>query len=318
MNDKLLILTDTDNDGKADEVKVFADKLHNPTGFEFWNGGVIVGQVPDVLFLKDTDGDDVADVRIRLLHGIDSADTHHSINSFVLGPGGGMYFQEGTFHHTQIERAGEPPLRVVNAGAYRFDPRTFDLDAYISYGFANPHGHVFDDWGQDFITDGTGNVNYYAAPFSGHIEYPQKHSRYFPFFQQWVRPAGGTEILSSEHFPEQFQNNYLIVNVIGFQGILHYEIRDDGSGFSGHEVKPILTARDPNFRPVDIEVGPDGAIYFVDWQNPIIGHMQHNLRDPNRDKVHGRVYRVTWKDRPLLEVTDLTTLAIPRLLDELN
>ncbi len=317
MNDKLLIFSDTDGDGAADEMKVFADKLHNPTGFEFWNGGVLVAQVPDLWFLKDTDGDDVADVRLRVLHGIDSADTHHSANSFVMGPGGALYFQEGTFHHTQMESPWRDPVRVVNGGVYRFDPRTFKLDAYVSYGFANPHGHVFDDWGQDFVTDGTGNVNYYAAPFSGRIEYPQKHSGYFPFFQQWVRPAGGTEILSSAQFPAEMQGNYLIVNVIGFQGVLNYEVREDGSGFSGHEVKPILTSTDPNFRPVDIEVGPDGGIYILDWQNPIIGHMQHNLRDPNRDKVHGRVYRVTCQHTPGFQPRDLKRMTIPELLQEL-
>jgi len=318
MNDKLLILSDTDGDGAADDMKVFADKLHNPTGFEFWGGGVLVAQVPDLLFLKDTDGDDVADVRIRLLHGIDSADTHHSANSFVIGPGGALYFQEGTFHHTQMETPWRKAVRVVNGGVYRFDPRTFKLDAYTSYGFANPHGHVFDDWGQDFVTDGTGNVNYYATPFTGQIEHPKKHRRYFPFFQQWVRPAGGTEILSSSHFPDELQGNYMIVNVIGFQGILNYTFQDDGSGFLGVEAPHILTSEDPNFRPVDIEMGPDGAIYILDWQNPIIGHMQHNLRDPNRDKVHGRVYRVSHKDRPLATPKNLTKLAIPELLDELK
>lgn len=318
MNDKLLIFSDTDGDGKADDMKVFADKLHNPTGFEFWNGGVIVAQVPDLWFLKDTDGDDVADVRMRILHGIDSADTHHSANSFVIGPGGALYFQEGTFHHTQMETPWRDPIRVVNGGVYRFEPRTFKLDSYVSYGFANPHGHVFDDWGQDFVTDGTGNVNYYVAPFSGNIDYPQKHGSYFPFFQQWVRPAGATEILSSNHFPKELQGNYLIVNVIGFQGVLQYEVKDDGSGFLGEEVKPILTSSDPNFRPVDIEVGPDGAIYILDWQNPIIGHMQHNLRDPNRDKVHGRIYRVTHKDRPLSKPQDLSQLSTLKLLDQLK
>ena len=88
MADKLLILEDTNADGKADKVTVFADKLHNPTGFEFWGGGVIVAQVPDIIFFKDTNGDDKADVRDRIVHGMDSADTHHSANSFVLDPGG--------------------------------------------------------------------------------------------------------------------------------------------------------------------------------------------------------------------------------------
>ncbi|MFQ5504962.1 MAG: PVC-type heme-binding CxxCH protein, partial [Planctomycetota bacterium] len=102
-NDKLLILEDQDADGRADACKVFAGDLQNPTGFEFWTGGVLVASAPDLLFLKDSDGDDVADTRERLLHGLSSADTHHSANSFVLGPGGALYFQEGTFHRSQIE-----------------------------------------------------------------------------------------------------------------------------------------------------------------------------------------------------------------------
>ncbi len=318
MNDKLLIFTDTDQDGVADEMTVFADRLHNPTGFEFWNGGVVVAQAPDLWFLKDTDGDDVADLRMRILHGIDSADTHHTSNSFTYGPDGALYFQEGTFHHSQIESPWGPPLRMVNAGVFRYEPRTQKIDSYVTYGFANPHGHVFDYWGQDFVTDGTGNVNYYVAPFSGHLEYPRKHSSYFPFFEQWVRPAGATEILSSGQFPEEFQGNYLIANVIGFQGLLQYEVHEDGSGFSATEVKPIVSSTDPNFRPVDIEMGPDGAIYFVDWQNPIIGHMQHNLRDPNRDKIHGRVYRVTWNERPLDPPGDLARMTVPQLLEQLK
>jgi putative heme-binding domain-containing protein len=318
MNDKLLIFSDTDGDGRADEMKVFADGLHNPTGFEFWNGGVLLAQAPDIWFLKDTDGDDIADIRQRVLHGIDSADTHHTANSFVYGPDGAMYFQEGTFHHSQIESPWEKPLRQVNAGVFRFDPRIQTIESYISYGFANPHGHVFDEWGQDFVTDGTGNVNYYAAPFSGHLEYPAKHSGYFPFFQQWVRPSGATELVSGGHFPESMQGNYLIANVIGFQGLLNYRVEEAGSGFSATEAEPILSSTDPNFRPVDIEIGPDGAIYFLDWQNPIIGHMQHNLRDPNRDKVHGRVYRVTCDGRPLDPVTDLHRMAIPDLLKQLE
>src|SRR5207237_4455180 len=162
MNDKILIFEDTNGDGKADKMTVFADKLHVPTGLEFWNGGVFVGQQPDLMFLKDTKGTGKADYRERVLHGMDSADTHHAMNSFVLDPGGALYFQEGTFHHTQVETPYGPPVRNANAGAYRYDPRTQKFDAYVSYPFANPHGHVFDYWGLDIVTDGTSNVIYYA------------------------------------------------------------------------------------------------------------------------------------------------------------
>ena len=103
MNDKILIFEDTKGTGKADKVTVFADHLNCPTGFEFYNGGVLVAQAPDLIFLKDTKGTGKADLRVRVLSGLDSADSHHTSNSFALDPGGALYFQEGTFHHTQVE-----------------------------------------------------------------------------------------------------------------------------------------------------------------------------------------------------------------------
>ena len=291
MNDKLLILEDTDSDGRADKRTVFAGDLHNPTGFEFWDGGVYVAQAPDLVVLADTDGDDVADERRRVLHGLSSADTHHTANSFVFGPDGALYFQEGVFHRTSIETV-RGPLRNKDAAVWRFEPRTWRVERFMPYGFANPHGHVVDDWGRHFVTDGTSNTNYYALPATGHVEQPGRQPGFFPFFKQRSRPAAATEILSSTAFPPEFRGDYLIANVIGFQGIHRYEITGDGSGFTATEKQPLVTSTDPRFRPVDIEVGPDGAVYFLDWHNPLIGHMQHHLRDPNRDGSHGRVYRI--------------------------
>lgn len=299
MNDSLLILEDTNGDGRADKCTPFVKDLQNPTGFEFWNGGVLVAMAPDILFLKDTDGDDQADVRVSLLHGLDTADTHHTANSFVLDPGGALYFQEGTFHHTQVETPWGPPRRVANGAVFRYEPRAQKFDVYVSHGFANPHGHVFDRWGEDVVIDGTGAVPYHGALFSGHVNYPQKHSTPPQVYQQRTRPCSGLEILSSGHFPEDFRGNLLVPNVIGFQGILRYKIDDTQSSLTATELEPIVFSSDPNFRPTDVEVGPDGAIYFTDWQNPIIGHLQHNLRDPSRDRIHGRVYRVTHQGREL-------------------
>src|SRR5262249_35711511 len=106
--------------------------------------------------------------------------------------------------------------------------------------------------------------------------------------------------------------------VIGFQGILQYKLEDKDSSFTGTEVKPIVYSSDPNFRPSDVKMGPDGAIYFIDWQNPIIGHMQHNLRDPSRDRTHGRIYRVTYEGRPLLKPVEIAGASIDQLLDLLK
>jgi putative heme-binding domain-containing protein len=318
MNDKLLILEDSNGDGKADKMTVFADNLHCPTGFEFYNGGVLVAQAPDLLFLKDIDGDDKADIRERVLHGLDSADTHHTANSFVYDPGGALYFQEGTFLHTQVETPYGPPVRVANGAVFRYEPRTQKFNVYVTYGFANPHGHVFDRWGQDIVIDGTGAQPYHAPLFSGYLPFPQKHGRTPQVYQQRTRPSGGMEILSSQHFPPEFEGNLIVTNCIGFQGLLRYKISDQGASFSGQELEPILFSSDPNFRPVDCKTGPDGALYFLDWHNPIIGHMQHNLRDPSRDRSHGRIYRVTYQGRPLSTPPKIAGEPIERLLDLLK
>ncbi|MEQ1828831.1 MAG: PVC-type heme-binding CxxCH protein, partial [Pirellula sp.] len=318
MADKLLILEDTNGDGKADTCKTFAGDIHNPTGFEFWNGGVLVAQGPDLLFLKDNNGDDKYDVKERLIHGLDTADTHHTSNSFALDGGGAVYFQEGTFHHTQVETPWGAPRRVANGAVFRYEPRTQKFDVYVSFGFANPHGHAFERWGQDFVYDGTGAQPYHALLFSGDLDYPQKHGRPPQVYKERTRPCAGVEVLSSSHFPEELRGNLLVLNVIGFQGILQYKLEQKGSSFTATEVEPIVFSSDPNFRPSDIEVAPDGSIYFTDWHNPIIGHMQHNLRDPSRDKDHGRVYRVRHESRDLVLPAKIAGQSIDALLGQLK
>ncbi|HEX5103621.1 MAG TPA: PVC-type heme-binding CxxCH protein, partial [Pirellulaceae bacterium] len=313
INDKILILEDSDGDGKADKQTVFADKLYLPAGMEFWNGGVIVAQQPNVLFLKDTDGDDKADIRETILHGFDSADSHHAISAFTFDQGGALYFQEGTFHHSQIETPFGP-RRCVNAGVFRFEPRTDKLDVFISYSFANPWGHIFDPWGQDFVADASPGFNYFAAAFSGDVDYPDKHGSLKQILVKQWRPTCGCELVSSRNFPDEAQGNYLLNNCIGFQGTLQYKLKDDGAGFAADPVDPLLQSSDPSFRPVDIEFAPDGSLFICDWFNPLIGHMQHSIRDPNRDHSHGRIWRIQYTKKPLVRPVKIDGEPIPALL----
>ena len=319
MDDKLLILEDTNGDGRADKRTVFAGDLENPTGFEFWNGGVIVASQPNVIFLKDTNGDDRYDTREILLHGFDSADSHHAINSFVFDPGGALYMQEGIFHRTQIETPWATVLRQADGGVYRFEPRTWKVDTYVPMNFPNPHGHVFDGWGRDIIFDGTGGQPYWGPSFSTKKYYPAMETTKAPRpGPVRTRPVGAAELITSSHFPESMRGNMVVLNVIGFRGLLNYRMTEEGAGMKSEEVEPILESADENFRPVDAEIGPDGALYFVDWHNPVIGHMQHNLRDTSRDRNHGRVFRVTAVGRPLLTPTRIAGEPIPVLLDLLK
>jgi glucose/arabinose dehydrogenase/azurin len=315
--DKIVILEDTDNDGRADKSTIFADGLYQPMGFELGDGGVYVSQQPNLAFLRDINGDDKADEHRVILHGFGTEDSHHSIHAFQWGPGGDLYFQEGTFHHSQVETP-HGPVRVNYAAVFRYVPKTEKLEVFVSYPFANPWGHVVDSWGQHFISDASGGANYYGTPFSGHVDYPRKQRPMKEWTLTKVRPTGNIEFVRSRHFPDEAQGNFLITNVIGFHGIKQYRAVEDGSGFTGIEVEPLLQSTDPNFRPVAMQMGPDGALYFGDWFNPLIGHMQYSLRDPRRDTAHGRIWRVTAKGRPLVARPKIHGEPIPALLENLK
>jgi glucose/arabinose dehydrogenase/azurin len=314
--DKLIVLEDTDGDGAADRYTVFADSLYLALGFELGDGGVYVSQQPNLVFLRDTDGDGVADERKVILHGFGTEDSHHAISAFTWGPDGALYFQEGTFLHTQVETP-HGPVRVENCAVFRYEPRTARLGVFTSYPFANPWGHVFDRWGQNFIADASDGSNYFALPMSGRVEYPRKHPR-MRNFTSVVRPTAGAELVSSRHFPAEAQGNFLITNVIGFHGIKSHRVMPEGSGFTSVEAEPLLVSSDINFRPVDVQFGPDGALYVVDWFNPLIGHMQYSMRDPRRDRTHGRIWRITYPAHPLLPSQDLERLPVTELLELLG
>jgi azurin len=315
--DSLLVLEDTDGDGKADKCTPFMDDLNCPTGFQFYKDGVLVMQAPDLWFVRDTDNDGRGDKVERILMGMDSADSHHTTNSMCYEPGGAVFLSDGVFHRTQVETASGP-VRNDDAAIYRFEPRTGKFDRYAPYGFANPHGRVVDRWGNDLITDATGNNTYFGPAISGRIDYPDKHKGMKQFWERPSRPCPGTLILTSRHFPEDYFGNFLNMNVISFQGIYRVKIKDDSSGLWGESLPDLMSSSDPNFRPTALATGPDGALYIADWANAIIGHMQHHLRDPNRDQTHGRIYRMTYEGRPLLTAPKIDAQPIAALLDLLK
>lgn len=302
--DRIVCLPDEDRDGVADKCVIFADKLNSVTGFEFWGGGMLVAAPPEIWFLKDTDGDDQADVKIRMLQGVSSADSHHSANAVVVGPDGWMYWSRGIFNVASMETPTKL-YRSTQSGVHRFNPRTFEMEFHFPIG-PNPHGDVFDQWGYQFANDGTSGTGSYVNIGKG-VGNKQ-------WFKKRVRPVAATGILSSSHFPEHNNGNFLICNTIGFLGVLQHKVKYNGADITAEEIEPILVSSDPNFRPTDVEIGSDGALYVSDWSNALIGHMQHNIRDPNRDHAHGRIYRVTYKGRPLLDPVKLKGKPIPTVL----
>lgn len=318
-NDKLIILEDTDNDGKADKQTVFADGLHLPLGFEITHEGVYLSQGTNLMLLRDTDGDDQADTKEVLLSGFDDHDTHHNIHAFTTDPSGAIYMGEGVFLHSNVETS-YGTVRATNGGFYRYSPQRRLLERTAQPNVPNPWGIAFDEWGQNFYAETSNPGVRWMMPATIKPRYgvATEESRDLVQPEHRVRPTSGLEFVSSRHFPEEFQGDFLINNTIGFLGTKGHSLTDDGTGYKSRHRQDLLRSEDKNFRPVDLEFAPDGSLYIADWHNILIGHMQHNARDPLRDHVHGRIYRITYPSRPLVEPVKVANAEIAALLENLK
>ena len=326
-SDKLVILEDTDGDGKADKSTVFYDKLHCPTGFQFYNGGVLVVDQPRILWLKDTDGDDKADVVVHVLDGWATEDTHHTVGAFEASHGGLLHMMEGVAMSTTVETPWGPFRNFGSSGCYVLDPRTWKISHYVTPGYGNPWCFVYNEWNQGFPGDGTGANQHWDTPLSGK-QFQGRKGLNAVFPTEGMRPVVGSEFLVSRQFPDDVQGQFIYACVINTNGMPRWTFSDDGAGYKGTRVRhdpkdakspfDLIKSTDKHFRPVDPQIGPDGALWFGDWANPLIGHMQYSQRDPNRDHVHGRIYRLVYKDKPLLKPVTQFGKTVPELLNQLS
>lgn len=315
--DKLIILEDTDHDGKADKQTTFAADLHIPIGFEITSEGVYVSQSGSLVLLKDTDGDDKYDVKEVILSGFDDHDTHHAISAFCADPSGAILMGEGVFLHSNVETA-YGPVRGTNGGFFRYSPQRKELIRYAQFSIPNPWGIAFDDYGQDFFIHTSGPSASWMMPGSVKPRYGVNLRAPDILTSHQVRPTSGLEIVSSRHFPDDVQGDLLINNNIGYLGAKQHQLLEDGTGFTTKYRQDLFKSADKNFRPVDLEFAPDGSLYVADWHNVLIGHMQHNARDPYRDHVHGRIYRVTYPARPLVKPAKVAGASVAELLENLK
>ncbi|MEZ5431909.1 MAG: hypothetical protein R3F31_12195 [Verrucomicrobiales bacterium] len=279
---------------------MFADNLHLPIGFEFAPEGVYVSQEPNLVLLRDTNGDDKADSKEIILGGFDTHDTHHAIGAFTADPSGAFMMCEGVFLHSNVETP-YGPVRCVDGGFYRYSPQRGQLERTSQLSIPNPWGVAFDAWGQDFFLHTSGTSMNWLLPVSVKPAFGSKTPSTPDLIpsEHKVRPTSGLEIVSSRHFPDDVRGD-IICNAIGFLG----DPKSTGSRTTAPAGRPV-SARISCAAAMVISARRSGVrasgSLVVDWHNVLIGHMQHNARDPLRDHVHGRIYRITYPSRPLGE-----------------
>lgn len=328
-SDRLVILENLDaKTGRAGKSTVFYDKLICPTGFEFWNGGVIVVDEPRLIWLKDTNGDDKADVVRELSDGWATDDTHHTIGAFEWSPGGLLHMLEGVSLSTAVETPWGPFRRFGKPGCYVLDPRSQQIRHFVTPGYGNPWCYTFDQWGQGIVGDGTTPQQHWDTPLSG-APIANRKGLNTAFNGDGMRPNVGTEWIRTRQFPDEWQGAFIFACVINMNGLTTFTVTDDGAGYKGgrrtrdeggKKVPDDLLFAQENmtFRPTDPQIGADGALYFGDWSAALIGHMQYSQRDPNRDHTHGRVFRLVNKKKPLLAPVTQAGKSVTELLGQLR
>jgi len=258
-----------------------------------------------ILILEDTTGDGKADKTTVF------AEDLHIPHTFKIGPDGLLYFMQSIYIHSHLETP-YGVRRLMGGGIWHFNPITHRAEI-LSKGLVNPWGFIFDDYGQTFATDGAGGqgINY-IFPRAVGVTSPGAQ-RTVPGLNPGEPKLCGLEVLTGQTFPEALQNNLLAPDFRGNR-INSYRLKPLGSSYKSTRVSDFLSSSHRAFRPVDVKLGPDGALYIADWYNPIIQHGEVDFRDSRRDHTHGRIWRVTYKDKPLLQKQDYTTFTPENLL----
>ncbi|MCA9121903.1 MAG: hypothetical protein KDB11_17055 [Planctomycetales bacterium] len=296
--DRIKILEDTNGDGTADKVTVFAEGLNIPSGIAVGYGGVWVANAPDILFLQDTDGDDKADKQEVVVTGFGRADTHELPNSLNWGPDGYLYGLNGVFNHSHVKQNGKD--FPFTCAMFRINPRTREFELFAE-GTSNPWGIAWDPEGSAFISACVIDHLWHITE-SGY--YHRQGGPYPPFtwkiesivdYKHQLAAYCGIEYFDSDAYPEEFRDRLYMGNIHG--GCINVdEITRSGSTYRGKAAPDFLTANDVWFMPVSQKTGPDGSLYVLDWYDRFHCYQDARAFPDKVDRGHGRLYRIRYKD----------------------
>ncbi len=307
--DRIKILEDTDADGKADKVTVWADGLNLATGILLGNGGAYVGQAPHLLFMKDTDGDDRADTSEVVLTGFGLEDRHELLNGFTWGPDGHLYMTHGVFTFSKVRDPNNPNAAPVdmNAAVARFHPIIKKFEVFAD-GTSNPWGVDFDARGNAFISACVIDHLWHIAPGVQYLRqggvwanphgYADMHSQRggIPSIvdhRHHMAAYAGVQVYQGDQYPAEHRGTIVMGNL--HDNAIHQDVlTPNGSSFKASAKQDFVRANDGWFMPVSTQTGPDGCLWIMDWYDKYPCYQNARADPDGVDREHGRIWRVVW------------------------
>ncbi|MEZ0264576.1 MAG: PVC-type heme-binding CxxCH protein, partial [Phycisphaerae bacterium] len=306
--DRVKVLEDTDGDGRADKVTVFAEGLNMATAIAIGDGGVYVGAAPNLWFMKDTTGDDVADEKRVLLTGFGVEDRHETLNNFRWGPDGWLYFTHGVFTHSKVRDPQRPDAPEVkfNAGVIRLDTRTKRLEPFAD-GISNQWGIDWDAAGNAFVSACVVEHLWHVVPGGIYVRqagvpgWPHAYDllKHVNDHKHFRAAYSGIQVYQGGQYPPEYDGTIFMGNIHG-NCINHDKLVPNGSSFTAqdlhkgthHADDAFFNSTDGWFRPVSTQTGPDGNLWICDWYDKYPCYQ--NARQPDLDRSRGRIWRVVY------------------------
>jgi putative heme-binding domain-containing protein len=306
--DRLMIFEDFGPDGRARKVTEFADGLNIPIGIypfrkhdSHWRA--VVWSIPNIWLLEDTDGDGKADKREVLYGPFDyTRDTHGNQSSFIRGYDGWLYATHGFNNHSIVTGRDGNTVDMHSGNTYRMRLDGSRIE-HFTYGQVNPFGMYLDALGNFYTADCHSAPMYQLLAGGYYPSFGKPHDG-LGFAPVMLQHSHGSTAISGivkyedDLWPEEYRNRIFIGNVMTSR-INQDEVSSVGSTPVAKEMDDFVKSHDPWFRPVNLQLGPDGALYIADFYNRIIGHYEVPLKHPGRDRERGRIWRVIHKGKPL-------------------
>ncbi|WP_083925393.1 PVC-type heme-binding CxxCH protein [Flexithrix dorotheae] len=295
--DKITILEDTDKDGKADKFTVFADSLNIPIGILPVNNGALAYSIPNIYHFVDHNGDDQVDERKVLFGEFEYKDTHGMINNFVKGWDGWIHADHGFANQSKVAGTDGDTIVMNSGNTFRFRSDGSHIE-FTTTGRVNPFGYAYDELGYTYSVDCHTNPIYQLIRGGDYPHFGKQPTGigFAPAMMNYNHGStalAGLEYYIAPEFPTEYQNSFYMGDVVKCR-VYRNTIKMNGTTPEVTQEPDFLISEDPWFRPVDVKLGPDGALYIADFYNRIIGHYEVPLDHPGRDRQRGRIWRIIY------------------------